>query len=178
MKEQYGLSLIELLVSLVASAIFLVAGVPAFQDIRDRNQRSAVNNELIATLSLARTEAQLGRTPTIVCPALEGGAGCRADGEWHHGWIAFVDGNGDGKAGSPHDRLLVHVHAPTDVVLLSGRTRPRVRYAPNGLNSGSNLSIRLCQRGKVSSAVVVNNVGRPRVELDPRALAAWNCSES
>lgn len=175
MKGQSGLSLIELLASLTAAAVLLVGGVPAFQDLRARGQRSAINNELIATLSLARTEAILGRRPTIVCPMLEASDRCRDDGAWHHGWIAFVDNDDDGQPGGNGDRVLSRIEPIAGAQLSSGRTRPRVRFATNGLNAGSNLSIRLCQRGRVSAAVIVNNVGRSRVELDGKALAEWTC---
>lgn len=177
MNTQAGLSLPELLVSLGLAATMLVSGVPAYQDLRDRAQRTAATNELIATLGVARTEAILRRMPAIVCPKDADGQRCRRDGIWHHGWIAFVDGDGDGQPGSARDRLLAESGAMDGVVLHSGATRPRVRYAPSGMNTGSNLSIRLCQRNAVVSAVVINNAGRPRVERDPAALAGGRCGE-
>lgn len=175
MKSMRGASLVELLTGTAVLAVLLASAAPTFRDLRERSARAAVNNELIASLSLARSEALRSRLPTVVCPALDDASGCRADGAWQHGWIAFVDANRDNQPGGPGDRLL-EVHGPLPgATLVSGSTRPRVRYAPNGLNTGSNLSIRLCQSGKVVSAVVVNNVGRPRIELKERALAGWDC---
>ena len=153
----------------------LLAGVPAFADLRDRNQRAAINNELVTTLAIARTEALISRQPTVVCPTTVDGKQCRMDGVWQHGWLAFVDGDDDGQPGGRDDRVLSYTEAMPDLTLISGTGRPRVRYAPNGMSTGSNLSIRLCQRGVPRSAVIVNNVGRPRVEIRPRALRTWSC---
>lgn len=175
MKAMKGLTLIELLMALAILGVLFGAVLPAFGNILDRSARAAINNELIASLSLARSEALRSRHPTVVCPALADASGCRSDGAWHHGWMVFVDANQDGALSPGRDRLL-QVHEPLQsATLLSGRSRPRVRYAPNGLNTGSNLSIRLCQAGTVVSAVIVNNAGRPRLEQDARALARWSC---
>lgn len=170
-----GLTLVELLMAMAVLAILFGLGVPAFGDLRARSERVAINNGLMTSLSLARTEALRSRRPTVVCPAKADASGCRDDGAWHHGWIGFVDENEDGMLTAGRDRV-IEVREPIQgASLLSGSARPKVRYAPNGLNTGSNLSIRLCQAGKVVSAVVVNNVGRPRVELKERALARWSC---
>jgi type IV fimbrial biogenesis protein FimT len=175
MQRSAGLSLVELLAALAMLLLTLLAGVPAFAELRERSQRAAVNNELVATLGLARNEALLSRQPTVVCPAIADGRRCRMDGEWHHGWLAFVDADDDGQPGGKDDRLLVRTEAIPDLTLISGTGRPRVRFAPNGMSTGSNLSIRLCQRDLPRSAVIVNNVGRPRVEVRAKALQAWSC---
>lgn len=174
-RNQQGLTLIELLTSLSLIVVLAAMAVPSFGELRQRSQRAAINNELIAVLSLARAEALRSRHHTVVCPASDDGSSCRSDGVWKRGWLAFIDGNDDGQPGGPRDRLIAEGSLPHGGILHSGSGRPRVRYAPNGLNRGSNLSIRVCLDGRVVSAVVVNNVGRPRIELKPSALARWSC---
>lgn len=175
MKAMKGLTLIELLMALAILGVLFGAVLPAFGSLLERSASAAINNELIASLSLARSEALRSRQLTVVCPARADVSGCRSDGAWHHGWMVFVDANQDGELSPGRDRLLL-VHEPlSSATLISGHSRPRVRYAPNGLNTGSNLSIRLCQAGTVVSAVIVNNVGRTRLERDARALARWSC---
>lgn len=176
-RAQRGLTLIELLTSAGLTAVLLGLALPGFGELRERSQRAAINNELMATFSLARSEALRSRANTVVCPADAARSGCRADGIWQDGWLAFVDGDDDGQPNGPRDRLIAQGQLPSGTLLHSGTGRPRLRYAPNGLNRGSNLSVRVCLAGRVVSAIVVNNVGRSRVELDPAALSRWTCPE-
>ncbi|MCK7593224.1 GspH/FimT family protein [Pseudomarimonas salicorniae] len=171
---QRGLSLVELLLGLGLAGFMLVVAVPGMQALGARSERAAINNSLLATLALARSEALRRRQDTIVCPAQPAASGCRSDGAWHEGWMSFVDANGNGRFDSGES--LLQVHGPLEGARLdSGRGRPKVRFARNGMNRGSNLSIRLCQAGEIASAVVLNNGGRARLETNPSALRRWRC---
>lgn len=173
-KVQGGMSMVELLFALSLLMMTLLVAIPGFAALRERNLVAAVNNELMASLALARSEAVRQRVETVVCPMVEAGAGCRSDGAWHNGWVVFVDPNRNGRLDDGEPVLIER--GPLDgLTLSSGRGRPRVRYASNGMSRGSNLSIRLCMDGKPRSAIVANNAGRARLERDNTALAGMKC---
>ena len=52
-----GLTLIELLVAVSVGAILLVIAVPSFQEVRKNSQVAAQSNELLALISLAKSQA-------------------------------------------------------------------------------------------------------------------------
>ena len=174
-KAERGLSLVELLFGLGLAGVLLGVAVPSLGELLARSERAAINNELMASLALARSEALRKNADTVICPALPGGTGCRSDGAWHEGWMSFVDADRNGRFDAGES--LIQLRGPLDGIRLdSGRSRSKVRFARNGMNRGSNLSIRLCQSGSVSSAVVLNNAGRARLETQPGALKRLRCS--
>ncbi|HUN92264.1 MAG TPA: GspH/FimT family pseudopilin [Burkholderiaceae bacterium] len=66
-----GLTLVELLVTMVIAAILLAYGVPSLQSFVASNQLATSANELVASLNLARSEAVRTSAPVGVC--VEGG---------------------------------------------------------------------------------------------------------
>lgn len=174
-RGQRGLTLIELLMVLALLGLLTGLALPAFSALRERSRLAAIQNELLASLALARSEAIRSRRPVLVCPGDGEATGCRDDGLWHAGWMSFVDEDGNHRYDPGGDRLL-EVHGPVQgLQLVSTAGRPRVRYTADGLSTGSNLSLRVCRRGEAVSAVVLNNSGRARVERDPRDLARLDC---
>lgn len=85
-----GFTLVELLVALTVSAVLLVAAVPAYRSIVLDNARAAAVNDLVAALTLARSEAQKQRRQIVVCPLADGN--CRpAVRNWNGGWLVYAD---------------------------------------------------------------------------------------
>jgi type IV fimbrial biogenesis protein FimT len=174
MTQQHGFSLTELLTATALAGLLLTQAVPAVRDLQHSSRRAVASNTLMAALSLARSEALRSRVDTVICPANAANNGCRSDGQWHSGWIAFTDHNRNNQIDGK-DRIFLHESALDGVEIHSGSGRPRVRYAPNGMNRGSNLSIRVCIDGDVRSAVVLNSAGRTRLEQQASALRAMRC---
>ncbi|WP_332288037.1 pilus assembly FimT family protein [Aquincola agrisoli] len=83
-----GLTLVELMVTLVVLGVVLTLAVPAFNDLIVRERVRGVNNELIADMQLARSEAVQRLNTTLIhfkanetmsCYAVyakQGGGGC------------------------------------------------------------------------------------------------------
>ncbi len=89
-----GFTLIELLVTIAVLAILLALGLPSFQGSLRSNRLATTTNELLATLSLARTEAIRNTRGAGVCPSQDGTA---CGGSWNQGWLVWsdLDGGGD-----------------------------------------------------------------------------------
>jgi len=92
MKNSRGLTLIELMVTLVVFAIVAVLAFPGFQLYMQNSNRVTQINDLIATFNMARSEAVKRNLPVMVCASADQ-ATCSGVNDWTTGWIAFIDDN-------------------------------------------------------------------------------------
>lgn len=101
-RRQRGFTILELMMTIAVIAVIAGFAAPSFlSTIRD-NRIVTDNNELIATLAFARSEAIKRGQRVTVCPSADQ-ASCAGGGGWEQGWIAFVDPTGVGTvdAGEP-----------------------------------------------------------------------------
>ena len=90
---QQGFTLIELMVAIAVLAIMLAIGLPSFQGSLRSNRVATSTNDMLAALSLARTEAIRNTRGSAVCASADGLA---CDGEWDQGWLVFSDTDRNG----------------------------------------------------------------------------------
>lgn len=102
MKKCYGVSMIELLVTLAVISIGLGAAV-SFQDVVIRNSLVSQSNDLLSSLQLARSEAFKRMLPIALCASSDGATcvansvpGALGNRIWETGWIACGDANDNG----------------------------------------------------------------------------------
>lgn len=185
-----GFTLIEMLMTL---AILVVLGTMAFSfsgTFTRQNRVSMQANELVADLSLARTQAAASGQFTTVCTSTSG-TGCTSS-NWQAGYIVFLDRNGDGvvnvstPAQATDDRVLRVAAALTGNNTLAGTNlvnANRVQYRPDGLladfTMGSNprMSFRITAGDRTSCyrEVWVDTSGRPYA---PTATQLQNAGRS
>lgn len=160
--RQNGVTLIEAVVTMSVLAICTAIAIPSYRTLIQRQRIDAAMHLLTAHMASARMTAISLRSPTVVCPSNGHGA-CRQDSDWTHGWLMFLDRDGNRR---PDDLLdvLRDERAPTDPAMriLSSSGRQQLRYLPDGRSSGSNLTVRLCYEGQLRGQIVVNNAGRIR----------------
>ncbi len=95
-RSQHGYTLVELMVTLAVVVILLLVAVPNFTDLLRKNRLSSASNNLIAAVSLARSEAIKTNNPAIIC-ASANGTTCSGDATgWGRGWIVWADADNDG----------------------------------------------------------------------------------
>lgn len=88
-----GFTLLELMVVIAIAAILLAIALPSFTTTLRSNRVATSTNELLATLSLARSEAVRSTRGAGVCTSSDG-ASC--GGDWNSGWLVWGDSNGNG----------------------------------------------------------------------------------
>ena len=147
-----GFSLLEILVALTVSAIAVLLAQPVISAGMLNLQRSTTINGLIRSLHFARRTAAENGRDTIVCSSRDGRR-CGAAEDWGAGWIVH-----DGPTGS----ILYRSRGQTGLSIRSNRTqfvfRPFRGRSTNG-------TLVICDRrgSSAARAIVVNNIGRPRL---------------
>jgi type IV fimbrial biogenesis protein FimT len=84
--EQRGFTVLELMTAVVVVAVLLVLALPSFRETAVRNNISAINNELIHTLNVARAEAVRRGIPVTVTSV-------GAAASWNGGWAVAAGAN-------------------------------------------------------------------------------------
>lgn len=165
-----GLTLIELMITLVILAATVTMAAPAMQQMIQGSRLRTETTRLLDAINLARSEAVLRNVPVSVCPSSMADSGMPAcAGDFSDGWIVFTNRNRDRIIDADTDRVIRAFEAiPSGYALtnLAG-TRPveeMITYLPDG-SSRRNLSLLLCPPDSVRLEpwrVVLNSVGRAR----------------
>lgn len=87
--RQRGFTLIELMVTVSIAAILMGLAVPSFMNFIVRNRLVSYNNDLIAAVTFARSEAVRRGTTVSVCKR-NTDASC-VGGSWSNGWLVVVN---------------------------------------------------------------------------------------
>lgn len=156
-----GFSLIELMVTIAVLAILLTIGLPSFQGSLQSNRVTTVNNELVAALSLSRSEAIRNTRGSGICPS-KGGVECDGD-DWSDGWIVWADENGDGELDD--DEEILRVRQASQKLDFSGHSNAVAFDSRGRLRATSAVEISLqpegCSAGReLKRALRINAVGQ------------------
>ncbi len=165
-----GFTLIELLTIVAIVGILASITMPRFIDIVNNNRMATQFNELITSLSYARSEAIKRNMSVTVCKSDDGNA---CGGDWHNGWLVFVDKNKNGVVNATDELLRKHEALTAGSLLTFARNR--VSYSNKGLAIGYTGKFVLCDsRGnEYRKGLVVSNTGRVRQTIPSDSLA--NC---
>ncbi len=119
-KRSEGFTLVELMVVIAIVAILAALAFPSFEGSMRSNRVATTTNEMLASLSFARSEAVRSSTTSEVCASADG-ATCV--GTWNDGWLVQTDT--DNNPATPrvvvrvvqaHPRLAMAGTAPTSIV--------------------------------------------------------------
>lgn len=161
------MTLAELLATLAVGTILISMGIPSYQSLVLSNSQTAEVNELIAGLSLARSEAITKNTRVTLCTSTNG-TSCDATADWSDGWLVYADNNNDSNlnAGEP---VIKSSGAARKVTAKSAEFSTFITYRPNGRamantprdNTGQ---FTFCDKRGAGKAktVVIEASGRPR----------------
>lgn len=194
---QKGLTLVELIVTLVVAAILLTLAAPNLSSFIQRDRLGAQANELLSDLAYARSEAIKRGAVVIVCKSTNPTAatpGCDATvaNPWTSGRVIWVDANNNSAMDAAE---VLRVRQELDGAKGSGNalygdgsatgTANEVRFTQLGMANppSGNTQFVLCDnRGPGEAlAVAIGLTGRARVtergkDKDGNALTTGDCS--
>jgi type IV fimbrial biogenesis protein FimT len=95
-----GFSLIELMVTIAVLAIIVTIGIPSFQSLFENSRLNRANDDFIAAVNLARSEAITRELPAggvvVLCERNAAGTACSGDAAWADGLMVLeMDAGGN-----------------------------------------------------------------------------------
>lgn len=161
-----GFTLIELMVTVSIMGILTALAAPSFTDMIARYKTSSMADQMVAMLTLARTEA-LRRGGDVYLEKSPNGTSvnsCGTNQEWSCGVFLWADNNRDGTQDA-NDPTLRTFDVPQGIVLrnMSAGSGSSITFNRWGQATGINaLNFRLTQSG-VFRSVCISSGGRIRV---------------
>lgn len=180
-----GFTLIELMTAIAVAGIVGMFVVPALNVFAANAALRGTAYDLMASLTLARSEAVKNADEVIVCHSADPMAATPAcggtDGDWSQGWIVFVSRDGDTGYDAGTDVLLGTggVSGARVRVLANETATTHVEFRADGsLNAAAVASLAICdQRGvSVGKRVDLAMVGRPALTSATPAAPLATCN--
>lgn len=178
MKRQNGLTLVELLLTIVVLTVLLATGVPSFMEFIKNNRLIGQTNDVVIAIQLARNEAIKRGSMTVVC-ASANQTTCSGNDNWTTGWIVFSDLNRDGVpdvGGSDPlceetEDCIVRTGNSLNKGTLDGGGTDNIRFLPDGLtDSGTVMTLTLtaddCYSNQVRD-ITVTRQGHTMITKQP-----------
>lgn len=128
-KQQAGLTLVELMVTLAVALVLLLIAAPMFSSFVASNTLTTASNLLASHMHLARSEAVKRGTPVTLCPSGDG-ATCAGTTQWSLGWLVFVDAGTPGQVDAGDTLLAISPNVEGDVSIQVSETY--IRYRNDG----------------------------------------------
>ena len=144
MAKASGLTLVELLVTIVVLSVLLALGIPGLQDFVRNNRVTGQANDLVLSVQLARSEAVKRGTRGVICAKKADQDTCTDSGNdnWSTGWIVYTDVDQDGTlAPDPSGEdcvnfdCIIRIRDALNKTTLDGAGENSIGFLPNGLVS-------------------------------------------
>ena len=172
-----GYSTVAVTGPLSLAAFLISTAFSPFQHFMQDSRRCAVVNDLLITVRHAQNISdRMGQTVTVCAAADAAVTRCSHTADWSHGWIAFVDLDGDGQmdAAERAKVLLQTVNGNPGIKVSATEASFSFRpyYAPSAGTARGAGAIAVCDaRGKVAAReIVIDGHAAPRAtDLDARA---------
>ncbi|WP_225073740.1 GspH/FimT family pseudopilin [Desulfuromonas sp. CSMB_57] len=157
-----GLTLIELIVTLVILGILLTIAIPLMRPlVRSTNLTSSANS-FVAALNYARSEAVTRGARVVACASsnpMANPPACSNNANWQTGWLVFLDSNENNTYQAANDTLL-RVAGPIGGDLTLAGANPAVAFTNLGAAIAGSGNYIVCGSGLNRWTVNVTASGR------------------
>ena len=177
-KNQSGVSLIELLSTLVVVSILVSYSIPSLQQLLAANQLTGNINKLSSYLAYTRSEAIKQGQRITLCQS-SSGQSCTGGNDWQLGWLLFIDSNNNKQFDS--SEKLINSQAATSKgvkIIFNGSAGNDhfIYYKPDG-SSYPNGTFSVCTstEPKIKKTLIISLSGRVRISKQTAQGTAINC---
>ena len=147
-RRRQGFTLIEMMTTVSVLVVLLVIGAVSFNSFFSSNRLYTVQNEIVSSLALARSESALRGVPVLLKASAS-----TSGNEFGGGWTVFADLNSNDAFDSGEPVLRTQEAVPGDVVAKTG-TVSSITFSPNGfLVPPTAVVVNIC-RANTSTPVV------------------------
>ena len=101
-RHSKGFTLVELMVTIAVVAVLLAIALPSFRNVIQRNRVATASNDLLASVSYARTTAIYRHQLVSMCPSDDGNSCTSAGQAFEPGWIVYSYPAGAASANKPY----------------------------------------------------------------------------
>jgi type IV fimbrial biogenesis protein FimT len=161
-----GLTLVELMIALAIASILLGLALPSMRAFVIQNRLAADISQLVAALTLARSEAiQRGRA-VLVCRSMDADSAdalcsaaataTRAGGDWGAGWLVLV----------ADSRQILSRQGALDENVQANAGRTTITYNSGGNASSSFTNLVISHNGEFARRICIANTGRINLKPD------------
>ncbi|MDH3977322.1 MAG: GspH/FimT family pseudopilin [Gammaproteobacteria bacterium] len=172
--HETGFNLFELLMVLLITAVIMLIGAPALQQLTLGQHMTSQVNSFVHAVVHAKYAAHTRLQETVLCKSLTGQQ-CEPEAEWHDPWLLFVNRNQD----YPPQRN------PDEPILLSGASyqqgtitanRAYFIFRPFEIRSTNGTLVFCDRRGsEAATALIISYTGRPRIARTRANAKPLNC---
>lgn len=158
-----GFTLLELMVTVAIAAILATVVMPSFTGSILGNRLTTYNNELLAALNLARSEAIKRNLPVSVI---------RTGANWENGWNVITDLNEDGAQNGTDILIRTYAALPASFTLRGTTPGFLNRITYQAIGSSGNGSFVLCDNSDGNNVPEANTSKMIIVSITGRAMTA------
>ena len=162
-----GLSLIEMLTVVGIITLSVAIALPSFKNILTSKEINSEFIQLHRALTIARDQAIRQNQSIIICPSVDQ---LHCDGQWHDGFISFVDSNRNHDLDSGEQLISAKssFRAGDVIYWRAFRRRNFLEMSPLGYTAFQNGTFTYCPKEGLAYAkgLILNTQGRLRFTSD------------
>jgi type IV fimbrial biogenesis protein FimT len=159
-----GITLVELLTTLVLALVVLSVAIPSWSSFTQRNAVTAARSEMRTALSMARFAAVHHGRHVTLCPTVDRSNCLQDHTRWHSSYMVFLDEDGNYQRDNGETLLRLFTPTPTGISIHSSSGRKAIRFASDGSAWGSNVTLRFCSghSADLNKSLILYGTGRTR----------------
>lgn len=168
--NQFGFTLIELIITMAIAAILVSVAIPSFNALIQNNRITASANEFTGNMQLARSTAIKQQRNTTICVSTTFNVNpptCTGGTNWAAGAVVWVDQDRDSVLDLAEVVRIIDPINPTAAVslTLTSATQSQFQYSSTGLLTSPADTLTLCDNrtAETGRTIAVSPAGRVNI---------------